>query len=171
MKRTFSMTIIALLVVVDQLLKIVIDLWLKPIHHFVLMDNVLSLTYVENRGAAFGMLQNQRWFFILLTGIVVLIGIYYILANKIKSNYLLVCFMLIIAGGIGNFIDRIFRGYVIDYIEFLFVKFAVFNFADILVTFGAVLLIGWLLFNGFEEKKAEKLSTQSQSAEDAETRE
>lgn len=61
MKRTFSMTIIALLVLVDQLSKIIIDLWLRPIHRCVLLENVLSFTYVENRGAAFGMLQNQRW--------------------------------------------------------------------------------------------------------------
>lgn len=87
--------------------------------------------------AAFGMLENQRWFFIILTVAVVLAGIYYILSGKLKSNYLLVCFMLIISGGIGNLIDRIFRGYVIDYIEVLFVHFAVFNFADILVTCGS----------------------------------
>ncbi len=168
MKKTFSITIITLLVLVDQLLKIIIDLWLRPIHHYVLADHVLSLTYVENRGAAFGMLQNQRWFFIILTLAVVGIGIYYILANKVKSDYLLVCFLLIIAGGVGNLIDRIFRGYVIDYIEFLFVRFAVFNFADILVTLGAVLLIGWLLFHGTEDKKAGKLEIELQSAEDKE---
>lgn len=105
-----------------------------------------------------------------MTVAVVLAGIYYILSGKLKSNYLLVCFILIISGGVGNLIDRIFRGYVIDYIEVLFVQFAVFNFADILVTCGAGLLIAWLLVTGIQDSKAEKLKEKSLSAEDTKHR-
>ena len=67
-----------------------------------------------------------------------------------------ICGAVIIAGGIGNLIDRVFRGFVIDYIEPLFIDFAIFNFADILVTCGAAVLIFWLIFDMIRESKKEK---------------
>lgn len=159
MKKVFSLITIALLVSVDQLIKIIIDLWLKPMGAFVLAPNVVSFTYVENRGVAFGMLQNQHWFFITVTALVIAFGFYCLLADKIKSTFILSSAILVMAGGIGNLIDRVFRGYVIDFIEPLFVNFAVFNFADILVSIGACMLIVWLLYDAVRDsaqKKKEK---------------
>lgn len=156
MKKIFSLVTVALLVSVDQLIKIIIDLWLKPIQFFPLIQNVVAFTYVENRGVAFGMLQNQRWLFTTVTAAVIVFGFYCLLSGKIKSNYILTTAILILSGGLGNLIDRVFRGYVIDYIEPLFIRFAVFNFADILVTAGAFLLIGWLICSGVHDARQQK---------------
>lgn len=167
MKKMFSLVTVALFVAVDQLIKIIIDLWLKPIHSFTLIPGVVSFTYVENRGVAFGMLQNQRWFFTTVTAAVIIAGLYFLIADKIKSNYLLVCTILVLAGGIGNLIDRIFRTYVIDFIEPLFINFAVFNFADILVSIGACMIIGWLLYGGICDAKKEKAEKAAKASEAA----
>lgn len=160
MKKIFSVVTIALLVAVDQLIKIVIDLWLKPIHRFILADGFLSLTYVENRGAAFGILQNKRSFFIVITGIILIAGLYLLLSDKIRSNYILISVILVLSGGFGNMVDRIFRMYVIDYIEPLFIHFAVFNFADILVCIGAFMLIAWSIIDAVKTEKKEKKEKQ-----------
>ena len=153
MLEALSITIIVLLVITDQLLKIIIDLWLKPIGSHALINNFIQLRYIENRGAAFGMLQNARWFFILFSLIIIAVGLYLMFAKKIKSKFVHISAILVIAGGIGNMIDRVFRGYVIDYIEPLFVNFAIFNFADCLVTVGAFMLIGYLIYDMITDSK------------------
>ena len=76
--------------------------------------------------------------------------------GKIKSKFCQVCAVLIVAGGLGNLIDRVLLGYVIDYIEVQFVDFAVFNFADILVTCGSFMLMGYMIYDIFREKKQAK---------------
>ena len=76
--------------------------------------------------------------------------------KKIKFSVEYVCVALIIAGGLGNLIDRVFRGFVVDYIEPLFIDFAIFNFADILVTCSAFVLIGWLIYEVYRDSKKEK---------------
>lgn len=163
MKKMFSLVTVALLASIDQLIKIIIDLWLKPIRSFVLIDNVVSFTYVENRGVAFGMLQNQGWFFTTVTAAVIIFGLYCLIADKIKSDFILISVLLVIAGGVGNLIDRLFRGYVIDFIEPLFVNFAIFNFADILVSIGACMLIGWLIYDVIRESKKQKTAKSAEA--------
>lgn len=168
MIRFFSILIIALFVTVDQILKILIDMWLKPMEYAEFLPGIARLSYVENKGAAFGILQNHRWIFIVFTAVVAVTAIILILFGKIKSNYYLFCVIMIVSGGVGNLIDRIFRGYVIDYIELTFMNFAVFNFADCLVTVGAALLIIRLIVEMFKDsktsekpKKSKKVSTVS----------
>jgi signal peptidase II len=108
------------------------------------------LTYVENRGAAFGTMMGGRWFFVALTVIVVVAGgIYYSkIYNKDKSKIASLALVLVAGGAIGNCIDRLFRGYVVDMLSFNFFgySFPVFNFADICVVIGAVLLVVSLCF-------------------------
>ena len=82
------------------------------------------------------------------------VGVYFM--KKIKFGVEYVCIALIIAGGAGNLIDRVFRGFVVDYIEPLFIDFAIFNFADILVTCSAIVLIIWTIYDIYREHKAEK---------------
>ena len=108
-----------------------------------------NLTYLENRGAAFGILQDKRMVFIILTSAIVIYLLYYFVKNiKTSPRILNISLAMIISGAIGNFYDRLIQGYVVDFIEFSFVKFPVFNVADILVTLGCVLMIIYIIFHG-----------------------
>lgn len=148
------MAVIALLAAVvlaaaDQLIKVLVLGHLKPVGSISIIDNFFSLTYVENYGAAFGILQNQKWLFIVLTAIISCIIIYALFAYKSHTFLSYSAAILILAGGIGNIIDRIRLGFVVDYLSFSFFS-PVFNFADCCVTVGTVLLIIHVLF--FSEK-------------------
>ncbi len=118
-----------------------------------LIKNVLYLNYTENRGAAFGILQNQRWIFIAVTVIVIFVIIAYVLIKKPENRLLLLSLAMISGGGIGNLIDRISLSYVIDFIDFRIINFPVFNVADIFVTLGAALMFVYIIF--FEGKHNE----------------
>lgn len=135
------------LILIDQITKIITLKQLAPIGSVTIIENILSFTYVENRGAAFGIMQNSRIFFLIFT--VILIGaiIYYTIKTKQNSKFYLISTSLIIAGGIGNFIDRLFRGYVVDMIEVTFISYPVFNFADICIVIGAILFCVYMLFS------------------------
>jgi signal peptidase II len=112
--------------------------------------SILNFTYLENRGAAFGILQNNRLFFIMLTMTVVGYLIYYFIKHyKTNTSLLNIAITFIITGAVGNFYDRLIKTYVVDFIEFSFINFPVFNVADIFVTVGSILIIIYLLF--FEE--------------------
>lgn len=133
-------------IVLDRITKI------YAVKHFISnphSGSLINLTYLENRGAAFGILQDKRILFVILTIAIVLYLLYYFITN-LKSNppVLNIAFSLIISGALGNFYDRLFQGYVVDFLEFAFVDFPVFNIADILVTVGCGLLIIYILFHG-----------------------
>ncbi|MDD7306351.1 MAG: signal peptidase II [Peptoniphilaceae bacterium] len=113
---------------------------------------IINFIYVENRGAAFGILQNRRIFFVILTILVVIGIIIYFIKNYKKNPKLLnIALSLLVSGALGNFYDRIFHSYVVDFIEFSFINFPVFNIADVLITSGSVLMIIYIIF--LEEKK------------------
>lgn len=113
---------------------------------FVVIKDFFYLTYLENRGAAFGMLQNQRWLFIILTVIAVSFMIWYLIKNK--NTILRLSMAFLISGAAGNFIDRLFRGFVVDFLDFypFGYDFPIFNFADICVNIGAFLLVYYVIF-------------------------
>ena len=137
----------ALCIVLDQLTKFWAVRDLMPIGSTVVIEKVLGLRYRENTGAAFGMLEGQRWLFISLSSVaVVAILIYLVVQRKSVPPLLGVAFAMIAGGGIGNQIDRIRSGYVVDFFEFLFVDFAIFNVADCFVTVGAALVLLDLIF-------------------------
>lgn len=146
--------IVLLVVALDQAFKAVCAGWLTslPGNTYPLWQDVFHLTYVENRGAAFGMLQNARWFFIAVT-ILACAGIVYWLIKNHKNLHGLmrVSLALILAGALGNLIDRVFLTYVRDMFHFTLINFAVFNVADSAVTVGTVFLLLDLLF--FKGKK------------------
>lgn len=119
-----------------------------------LWEGVFRFSYVENRGAAFGMLQNHRWVFIILTLIFIVVGIFCVVKNKLPHPLIRCAAAMIIAGGIGNIIDRVFLGYVVDTFDFYLINFAVFNTADSFVCVGAVLLVIGVLLTP-DKKKAE----------------
>ena len=132
--------IAVVLIIIDQITKWLTVNHLKPIHNIDLIPNVLSLTYVENKGAAFGILQDARWVFIVVTFAVLLALGVYIIKNKPQSKLFCWSCALIYAGAIGNLIDRVALGYVVDMIRVHFFNFPVFNFADCCVVIGAALL-------------------------------
>ena len=157
-------------IIIDQLTKYLAVVFLKPIGYFPLWQDVLHLTYVENRGAAFGILENHRWVFMSIS-IVAIIGMIiftFIYCGK-KSRLFNISMGMIIAGGIGNMIDRIANGFVVDFIDFTLIDFAVFNGADSCVCVGAALLFIYILFiegKGKNEKNspdAERDGSQQQN--------
>ena len=132
-------------VAIDQTIKGLVLQNLKPVGKITAIPGFLDFSYLENRGAAFGMLQNQKWFFIVMVTavcIAFIIGLYKYPHHEFFSY---TASILIIGGGIGNLIDRIRYGYVIDYISVSFFP-PIFNFADCCVTVGTVFLIVHLLF-------------------------
>ena len=138
------------IIVLDQVSKALCAMWLPslPNQAFPLIDGVFELAYVENRGAAFGMLQNARWLLIALTVIVCGAMIWFLIKKRKDLHGMLrVCIVLIVAGAVGNLIDRLFLGYVRDMFYFSLINFAVFNVADASITIGGTLLVIDLLFS------------------------
>lgn len=156
MRRIITVLSAICLVVADQLIKLLVIAYLKPIGSLGVINGFLRLNYVENTGAAFGSFSEFTGILSAVTLLAVIIGFYCLLSGKVKYGFEYVCILAVLSGGMGNLIDRVFRGYVIDYIEPLFIDFAVFNFADILVTCGAVLLIGWLIKDIIKEFRKSK---------------
>ena len=134
-----------LLVVIDQVTKFYAVSEIKPKGMVTVIDNFYYFTYVENRGAAFGMLQNKQWFFIIITLFIFAAFGYILFRYKIEGKLFLAAVVLIFGGGVGNLVDRIFRGYVVDFLQFSFFA-PVCNLADYFITVGAVLLIISVLF-------------------------
>ena len=148
----------AALVGIDQLLKYVAIEKLQPIYTYPIFENVLHLTYAENRGAAFSMLSGKTWILVGLTGLILLAAVVLLLSKKIKSTMMIWAIALVIGGGLGNLVDRIFRGFVVDYIDFRVINFAIFNFADICVCVGVGLLFLYILIiEPLRERKKNKL--------------
>ncbi len=145
---------ILLFIFLDQFTKYLAVVKLKYNPPYVLIDGVLELNYLENKGAAFGMLQDKRTLFIFMT-VIMLTVVFYVLIKlpderKFVSWQIFLC--LICAGGIGNMIDRVRFDYVVDFIYFVLIDFPVFNLADILITIGTVLFFIVILFLTKEEE-------------------
>ena len=140
-----SLIIGAVLVIIDQIIKYFVSVYLQPVGSVSVIDNLFSLTYVENKGVAFGMFSDMRWVFVALTSVLLAIIIFYMFKKRPKGKFFYVCAALIIGGGIGNLIDRIFYGYVIDYLSLSFFP-PVCNFADYCITAGTIMLVIYLLF-------------------------
>lgn len=145
---------IILLVISDQFTKYLAVTKLKGQASFLLIDGVLELQYLENKGAAFGMLQNKKTLFVFMTIVMLFIVFYVLIKLPEKKKFIVwqVFLCLICAGGIGNMIDRVRLDYVVDFIYFSLIDFPIFNLADILVTIGTVLFFIVLLFGVKEEE-------------------
>jgi len=138
--------IVAFIVVLDQVTKYLAKTYLKPVGSIPLIPNVFHFTYVENRGAAFGILQNQRWLFIVLTVVVSAVIVYYLFTRSQESIVLTIALSMILGGAIGNLIDRLRLGYVVDMLLFVLIDYPVFNVADSFVVIGTILLAYYILF-------------------------
>jgi signal peptidase II len=141
----YPIFIIAAIIVLDQYTKFLTLTKLVPIGDFNVIPGFLEFTYVENYGIAFGMFQNKTLFFIIATSIIAVIVLYFVFKMSKKYVFFTICLSLIFGGAVGNIIDRIRLGYVVDFIHFSFFP-PVFNIADSGVVVGAIALSIAILF-------------------------
>ena len=147
-----NLVCVAALVGIDQAIKLWATQYLAPVEAITVIPHVVELRFVLNQGMAFSLLSGKQLFLIIATSIA-LIFVAYGLFFRSRGRYLQqAALLLILAGGIGNLIDRVLNGEVVDYINLLFMQFAVFNFADICVCVGVGL---WVLVIFLEELHAE----------------
>lgn len=133
-----------------------------------ILKSVFRFNYCENRGAAFGVLQNQIWLFAIITVIIIGAVIFFMIKKKPQNKLLVISLTLLTGGALGNFIDRVFRGYVIDFLDFYIINFPVFNVADCFVVIGAILLAVYILFFSPDfpsEKKKKQVDLNTQKEE------
>ncbi len=147
---------IFLIIVFDQVTKHFASLNLKDGRAVKFLPGIVQFRYAENTGMAFSMLSGARWIFIAITMVVCIGVLYYLFSNRCKSLWLYWSLGVIASGGIGNLIDRICYGFVVDFIEPTFINFAVFNIADCAVTCGAVSLVAYIIFDIIRDAKASK---------------
>ena len=136
--------IVAILIGLDQIIKYWALNYLKDVKTIPIINNIFNLTYVENRGAAFGMLQNNQIIFILVAAIASCFGLYYLHSKKV-NNLGKIGILLVISGAIGNLIDRVRLGFVVDYLDFHIIWNYVFNLADCFVVVGTILLCLYII--------------------------
>ncbi len=164
LSRLIWYTVIILgIVIIDQLTKFLAVRYLLPVGDIPIIPNIIHLTYVENTGAAFGMMKDYRWIFMTASSVAI-VGIFVFLVlygNKIKP-LLGVSLSFIAGGGIGNMIDRVLLKYVVDFINFELIDFAVFNGADSFISIGAGLMILYIII--YETKPQKKSIINSESS-------
>ena len=154
--RLLSFGIIVTMVAIDQIIKCFVDVYLKPISFKMLIPGFIQLRYFENDGAMMGFMSGKTEFMTIASVICMVVILAIVFSGKFKFGVDYVCIVFMAAGGLGNIIDRIFRGYVIDYIEVLFVDFYIFNFADCLVTCSAFIIIFYEFYSVYVEYKIKK---------------
>ncbi len=160
----------ALLVVVDQLTKYLVVSNLAVGDSVSIIDGILRFTYVRNDGAVFGSLSGKGYIFNTATILIVVIGIALIIMKKLKPRILLWAATLVIAGGIGNLIDRFRLKYVIDFIDvYCFGEYWkwVFNFADCCVVIGCCLMILYCVMDIINDYKSKAVAVVKEENEDA----
>ena len=147
-----ALIIAALVVAADQIIKYFVAANIKPVGTVTVIDGVFNLSYVENRGVAFGMFKDMRWIFVALTALLIFAIAFYMFKKRPDGKLFYILAGLIIGGGIGNLIDRILYGYVIDYLSLSFFP-PVCNFADYCITGGVIVLAVYMLFKPSRKKK------------------
>lgn len=143
-----------LLVALDQWTKYLAVLYLKEKNPIIIIKGVFELSYLENRGAAFGLFQNHRYIF-LCTTIIIMAGVLYVYWKIPKNKHFLPLQFIgigVFSGAIGNMIDRLLHGYVVDFFYFSLIDFPVFNVADVYVTVSVAFLVVFLIFFYKEEE-------------------
>lgn len=155
-QKWYYLAVIALVIGLDQLTKWLAVKYLSPLDTLPLWENVLHLTYLENRGAAFGMLADRRAVFMVVSTVGILAFLVYLFAKREKNVLFDLGIAFVIGGGIGNMIDRIALGYVVDFIDFTLIDFAIFNGADSFVCVGAAMMLLSLLLDVIREMRSKK---------------
>lgn len=156
LSAVLSALIVAALVAADQFTKYLIHTKVAGREKIPFLGGTFQLTYVRNSGAAFSSFSDNTWLLGVVTIVIVTALAVFLLVKKGLSKVVVASLLLIISGGIGNVIDRFRLGYVVDFIEPLFVNFAIFNFADCCITVGAFMLLGYEIWSGIADYKKGK---------------
>lgn len=145
--------IVIILLIIDQFTKYLASMYLKDGHSLTLIKGVFQLHYLENRGAAFGMMQGMKIWFVIGTFLMlaVMMFVYYKSPMEKKFKWARLIIIILTAGAIGNLIDRLRLDYVVDFFYFELINFPIFNVADIYVSCGMILLILFFFFYYKEE--------------------
>lgn len=153
----------ALIVLGDQWVKAVVEHFVPMGGNVPLIPGVMSITRLHNSGAAFGMLRGMRVPLLVLTVAVCIALIIYLLTDSVKPGIYCTSLTMILGGAMGNAVDRVMDGYVVDMFKTLFVDFAVFNVADCFVTVGGIMLCAYVLADTLKDRK--KTVTEVENAE------
>jgi signal peptidase II len=162
-----SIIIAAAAVAADQLIKLTVVKQIALYESKDFIPKLLSLTHIRNSGAAWSIMEGKTWFLIGLPIIVIAFALWYMFKNRNGSKLALVSLALVLGGGIGNLIDRIRLGEVVDYLKLELFNFPIFNFADICVVVGAVLFCVYMIF--FDESDKKDRKDKASKKEDGET--
>lgn len=152
----YTILIILLSIGADQLTKHLAVTRLAGEASYPFIKNILHFTYVENTGAAFGMLKDHRWVFMVVSAIAIAAVLVWLIRDKSMGPWFRSAAALIVGGGIGNMIDRVLLGYVVDFIDVVCIDFYVFNVADSCVCVGCGMFLVGILYTEIREAKAKK---------------
>ena len=144
--------LIVALVVLDQLVKFLVRANIGPGEAVPFLPHILQLTYVKNTGAAFSIFEEHTWILALVSLVVSILLVVLLVKKVFPHPFAMFCLSVVLAGAVGNLIDRVFMGYVTDMFQTIFMNFAVFNVADICVVCGIAFCVYYLLFHGKEDK-------------------
>ena len=153
MFQAVSLIIIAVLAVVDQITKYLAVTTVKVNGPVEFLFGTFQFRYVENTGAAFSSFSENTTVLAVLTSVILTGCLILLLSKKLKPLIMNISLLLVVSGGLGNVIDRFRLGYVVDFIEPLFIDFAVFNFADCCITVGAFMMIAYQIYELVNERK------------------
>ncbi len=160
----------AVLIAVDQLTKWLAVTYLKGADPIVVIDRIFSFTYTENTGAAWNMFAGQRWLLVGVTAVMLIGMLIVLLSGRFRAHKMAMAGgVLVVAGGLGNLIDRMWRGYVVDFLKTEFIDFPIFNGADCFVVIGALLLFVYFVFiysDSSEKTEGKKEAVTSGDADD-----
>lgn len=148
----YIILIIISIISLDQLSKLLVVNTMAENQTIGFIKGFIDFTYRKNTGVAFGMLSEHRWLYMSFTTIMLIAMVVFLIKNKNAHKLIKIAIAFLIGGGAGNMIDRLFRvgtdgkQFVVDFLEFTFVDFAIFNVADSFITFGAILLVIYVIF-------------------------
>lgn len=145
--------IAVLIIIADQVAKYLVVQNIGAYDIVNVIPKVLEFVYVKNTGAAFSILDNMTWLLGLISVAFCVLAVIFVMKKQPKDKMLMLSISMLFGGAMGNGIDRIFRGFVVDFIETAFIDFPVFNIADVAITGGAIILIIYIIKKDAEEMK------------------
>ena len=148
-----SLIIAAVSVVIDQLIKYIVNSSIGLGESLDFIPHVLSLTHIRNQGAAWSIMEGKTWFLVIMPIIVIVAALVFMYINRNGSKLMLVSLALVLGGGVGNLIDRVRMHEVIDYLKCELFNFPIFNFADICVVVGSAMFCIYMIFLDDKYKK------------------
>lgn len=152
----FTLVAAAALIGLGQLVKVLVLQFLAPVLQADFIPGFLDWYYVENTGVSFSLFENSQIVLMIITSVVLLVGLYILLFKRPKDKLEYIAILMIFSGGTCNLLDRFINGFVVDYIRPLFINFAIFNYADCLITVGFIVLVIAVIRSEVKKKRFPK---------------